>query len=174
AYSSLGNLDRQFISTDLNVIIDNILIDFELLIQDRNFKIKVGHLPVINGIPMQMNQLFYNLISNAIKFYKNDGSVPKIEISSKKLTTKQVKTYTDLDAGLAYCEIVIKDNGIGFNQQYENKIFTIFQRLHNNEVYIGTGIGLSIGKKIVENHKGIIFSKAEENIGAEFHIILPL
>lgn len=174
AYSYLDNPDRQFIATDLNTVVDNILIDFELLIQDRNFKIKVGHLPVINAIPLQMNQLFYNLISNAIKFYKNDGSLSKIEISSKKLTTKQVKTYSDLDPGLAYCEIIIKDNGIGFNQQYENKIFTIFQRLHNNEVYIGTGIGLSIGKKIVENHKGIIFSKAQENIGAEFHIILPI
>lgn len=64
--------------------------------------------------------------------------------------------------------------GIGFDKQFENKIFTIFQRLHNNEVYTGTGIGLSIGKKIVENHKGLIFSKAEENVGAAFHIILPV
>jgi len=174
AYSYLDNPDRQFIATDLNVVIDNVLIDFELLIQERNLKIKVGHLPVINAIPLQMNQLFYNLISNAIKFYKKDDSISKIEISSKKLTLKQVKTYPDLDPGLAYCEIIIKDNGIGFNQEYENKIFTIFQRLHNSEIYIGTGIGLSIGKKIVENHKGIIFSKSEENIGAEFHIILPV
>lgn len=174
AYSYLDNPDRQFIATDLNVVIDNVLIDFELLIQERNLKIKVGHLPVINAIPLQMNQLFYNLISNAIKFYKKDNSISKIEISSKKLTLKQVKTYPDLDPGLAYCEIIIKDNGIGFNQEYENKIFTIFQRLHNSEIYIGTGIGLSIGKKIVENHKGIIFSKSEENIGAEFHIILPI
>lgn len=174
AYSYLDNPERKFGATDLNTIIGNILIDFELLIQERNFKIKIGHLPIINAIPLQMNQLFYNLISNAIKFYKKDNSISKIEISSKKLTLKQVKAYPDLDPGLAYCEIIIKDNGIGFNQEYENKIFTIFQRLHNNEVYIGTGIGLSIGKKIVENHKGIIFSKAQENIGAEFHIILPI
>nr|WP_198999485.1 CheR family methyltransferase [Flavobacterium sp. ASV13] len=174
AYSYLDNPDRQFIATDLNIVIDNILIDFELLIQERNFKIKVGRLPVINAIPLQMNQLFYNLISNAIKFYKKDNAISKIDISYKKLTLKQVKIHPDLNAGLAYCEIIVKDNGIGFSQEYENKIFTIFQRLHNNEIYIGTGIGLSIGKKIVENHRGIIFSKAEENIGAEFHIILPI
>ncbi|MGO4771227.1 CheR family methyltransferase [Flavobacterium sp. W22_SRS_FK3] len=174
AYSYLDNTDRQYTATDLNAVIENILIDFELLIQERKFKIKIGHLPTINAIPLQMNQLFYNLISNAIKFYKKDNSISKIEISSKKLTLKQVKNYSQLDSGLNYCEIIIKDNGIGFNQEYENKIFTIFQRLHDNEMYVGTGIGLSIGKKIVENHKGIIFSKAKQNIGAEFHVILPI
>lgn len=174
AYSYLNNPDTQFISTDLNVILANILIDFELLIEERNLDIKLGKLPVINAIPLQMNQLFYNLISNALKFYKNDGSISKIEISSRKLTVTQVKKYLSLDPALSYCEIIIKDNGIGFNEQYKNKIFTIFQRLHNSGTYTGTGIGLSIGKKIVENHKGIIFSKAEENVGAEFHIILPV
>ncbi|WP_230717844.1 CheR family methyltransferase [Flavobacterium sp. JAS] len=174
AYSYLNNLDAQFVSTDLNVILENILFDFELLIEERKLNIKLGKLPVINAIPLQMNQLFYNLISNALKFCKNDGSVSKIEINSRKLTAAQIKKYPSLDPASSYCEIVIKDNGIGFDEQYKNKIFTIFQRLHNNEIYTGTGIGLSIGKKIVENHKGIIFSKAEENVGAEFHVILPL
>ena len=174
AYSYLNNPDRQFVTTDLNVIIADILIDFELMIEERKLEIKLGSLPVINAIPLQMNQLFYNLISNALKFYKNDGSLSKVEIYSQKVSASQVKKYPSLDPKLSYCEVIIKDNGIGFNKQYENKIFTIFQRLHNNEVYTGTGIGLAIGKKIVENHKGIIFSKAEENIGAEFHIILPV
>ncbi|OXG04391.1 two-component system CheB/CheR fusion protein [Flavobacterium araucananum] len=174
AYSYLNNPDRQFVTTDLNVIIADIMVDFELMIEERDLKIKVGPLPVIKAVPLQMNQLFYNLISNALKFYKNDGSLSKVEIYSQKVSAGQVKKYPTLDPKLSYCEIIIKDNGIGFNKQYENKIFTIFQRLHNNEVYTGTGIGLAIGKKIVENHKGIIFSKAEENIGAEFHIILPV
>ena len=174
AYSYLNNHDRQFAVTDLNVIIANILVDFELMIEERKLKIKIGHLPVINAIPLQMNQLFYNLISNALKFYKNDGSKSKIEISSRPVTPTQLKKFPSLNPALTYCEIIIKDNGIGFNKQYENKIFTIFQRLHNNEVYTGTGIGLAIGKKIVENHEGIIFSKAEENVGAAFHIILPV
>ncbi|MEO8240076.1 MAG: CheR family methyltransferase [Flavobacterium sp.] len=174
AYSYLNNTERKFVVTDLNIIISNILIDFELLIDEHKQVIKVGKLPVIHAIPLQMNQLFYNLISNAIKFYKNDGSIPKIEINSHQMTLNQVKKYPALDLNSKYCEIIIKDNGIGFNKQYENKIFTIFQRLHNNEIYTGTGIGLAIGKKIVENHKGIIFSKSEENVGAEFHIILPM
>ncbi|MNQ04789.1 Phytochrome-like protein cph1 [compost metagenome] len=174
AYSSLNNLDSQFAASDLNVVIKNILVDFELMIEERNVQIKLGKLPVINAVSLQMNQLFYNLISNALKFCKNDGSVSKIEISSHKISKTQIKKYPVLDQNLEYCEIIIKDNGIGFDKLYENKIFTIFQRLHSNEVYTGTGIGLSIGKKIVENHKGLIFSKAEENVGAAFHIILPI
>lgn len=173
-YSYLKNKDQQFVVTDLNVIIANILIDFELLIDEHKHQIKVGPLPVIHAIPLQMNQLFYNLISNALKFYKNDGSISKVQISSRQMSSNQIKKHPDLDLHSRYCEIIIKDNGIGFNKQYENKIFTIFQRLHNNEVYTGTGIGLAIGKKIVENHHGIIFSEAEENVGAEFHIILPM
>ncbi|OOV17338.1 CheR family methyltransferase [Flavobacterium sp. LM4] len=174
AYSYLNNPDGQFAATDLNVIVKNILVDFELMIEERKVQIKQGKLPVINAISLQMNQLFYNLISNALKFCKNDGSVSKIEISSRKISKTKIKEYPELNQSLEYCEIIIKDNGIGFNKLYENKIFTIFQRLHNNEVYTGTGIGLSIGKKIVENHKGLIFSKAEENVGAAFHIILPV
>ncbi|MEO7978248.1 CheR family methyltransferase [Flavobacterium sp.] len=173
-YSYLNNTERKFVVTDLNIIISNILIDFELLIDEHKQIIKVGKLPVLHAIPLQMNQLFYNLVSNAIKFYKNDGSIPKIEINSHQMTISQIKKHPVLDVNIKYCEIVIKDNGIGFNNQYESKIFTIFQRLHTNEIYTGTGIGLAIGKKIVENHKGIIFSKSEENIGAEFHVILPM
>lgn len=174
AYSYLDNPDRQFSAVDLNMVIENVLNDFELLIQEHNFKIKVGQLPVIKAIPLQMNQLFYSLISNAVKFCKNDQIDCKIKISSKMLTLKQLKKHAELDSNLQYCEIVIKDNGIGFDEQYKNKIFTIFQKLNSSSIYQGTGIGLSIGKKIIENHKGIIFAKAQENIGAEFHVILPV
>lgn len=174
AYSYLNNPEKQFVKTDLNKIIENILVDFELLIEQQSIVVKQHKLPFINAIPLQMNQLFYNLISNALKFCKNDHSICKIEISSRVLTTTQIKKFPTLDQKLGYCEIIIKDNGIGFDKQFENKIFTMFQRLHNNEVYTGNGIGLSIGKKIVENHNGVIFSKAKENVGAEFHVILPI
>jgi len=173
AYSYLNNPEKQFVKTDLNKIVENILVDFELLIEEQKIEVKHHKLPFINAIPLQMNQLFYNLISNALKFCKNDNSICKIEISSRKLTLAQIKKFPALDQSLGYYEIIIKDNGIGFDKQFENKIFTMFQRLHNNEVYTGTGIGLSIGKKIVENHNGIIFSKAKENVGAAFHVILP-
>ncbi|MCD0465150.1 CheR family methyltransferase [Flavobacterium sp. ENC] len=174
AYSYLNNPEKQFVKTDLNMIVANILVDFELLIEDNKVQIELGKLPVVTAVALQMNQLFYNLISNAMKFCKNDGTICKIEISSSKLNKAQIKKYPTLNSTREYYKIVVKDNGIGFNKQYESKIFTIFQRLHNNEVYSGTGIGLSIGKKIVENHKGIIYSKAEENVGAEFHIILAV
>ncbi|KQX00600.1 CheR family methyltransferase [Flavobacterium sp. Root420] len=174
AYSHLNNTDKQFVKTDLNKIVENILVDFELLIEQKSIEVKHHKLPFINAVPLQMNQLFYNLISNSLKFCKNDGSICKIEISSRELTLTQIKKFPILDQKLGYCEIIIKDNGIGFDKQFENKIFTMFQRLHNNEVYTGNGIGLSIGKKIVENHNGIIFSKAKENVGAEFHVILPI
>ncbi|MBP4137016.1 CheR family methyltransferase [Flavobacterium geliluteum] len=173
-YSYLKNTERKFTVTDLNVIIENILIDFELLIEEQKAQIEVGKLPVIKAMSLQMNQLFYNLISNALKFRKNDGSISKVEISSSQMTSNEIKKYPTLDLHARYCEIIVKDNGIGFKQQYENKIFTIFQRLHNSDVYNGTGIGLAIGKKIVENHKGIIFTEAKENVGAAFHIILPM
>ncbi|KUJ62391.1 hypothetical protein AR687_08000 [Flavobacteriaceae bacterium CRH] len=174
AYSYLNKTERQFIDTDLNVIIKNVLVDFELLIQERNVEIKLKPLCLVKAIPLQMNQLFYNLISNALKFYKNDGSHSIIEIYMAKPTLAKIKKHPTLDTSVKYCEIVIKDNGIGFDNHYANKIFTIFQRLHNNKIYSGTGIGLSIGKKIVENHNGVIFSNAEENVGAAFHIIIPI
>lgn len=169
----LNNDEKQFSPTDINTVIKEILIDSELLIKEQNVEIKFGNLPVLNAIPLQMNQLFYNLISNALKFHKVDGTKAEIKIRSQKLTNKQVLKYPALDNKLAYYEIIIKDNGIGFDQQYEDKIFTIFQRLHNNELYTGTGIGLAIGKKIIDNHRGIIFTKSKENQGAAFHIILP-
>lgn len=174
AYSYLNNHEKQFVPTDLNMILKNILTDFELLIEEQQFVIKIGAMPTVTAIPLQMNQLFYNLISNALKFHKNDGATSKIEIKSRKLTPKQLLKYPDLDATKTYCEIMIRDNGIGFNKEYENKIFTIFQRLHNNDAYTGTGIGLAISKKIIDNHKGIIFSKAKENVGAAFYVLLPM
>lgn len=174
AYSYLNKHENLFVATDLNKVIKNILTDFELLIEQENVIITINTMPTIDAIPLQMNQLFYNLISNAIKFHKDNGILPTIDIKSQKLTLKQLKKHSELDQTLSYHEIIIKDNGIGFDKQYENKIFTIFQRLHSSDVYTGTGIGLAISKKIIENHKGLIFSKSKENEGAAFHIILPM
>ncbi len=173
AYSYLSNDNALFVTTDLNVVLKNILIDFELLIEQKHVDLKSGKLPSINAIPVQMNQLFYNIISNALKFSKTTTR-SVIEITSKKLTPLQVKRHPGLDKDLSWCEIVFKDNGIGFDQKYEKKIFTIFQRLHTNAAYKGTGIGLAISHKIVENHGGIIFAKSKVQKGTTFHIILPL
>ncbi len=172
-YSRLLQHEKLFTETDLNVTLKNILNDFELLIHEKKAQIKFDELPTIDAIPLQMNQLFYNLISNALKFSKEDVP-PVITIKSRTLTEKQIQKYPAFNPFMSYVEIIFKDNGIGFEQKYADKIFIIFQRLHDKETFIGTGIGLALTKKIVENHHGEIFAGAKENQGASFHVILPV
>lgn len=173
AYSHLGNDDGLYVPVDMNLVLNEILLDFELLIEEKKVDVQSDLLPTINAIPLQMNQLFSNLISNALKFLKKDESA-RIEILSSMLTREQVAEYTELDQNLSWTEIIFRDNGVGFEQQHALQIFTIFQRLHSADSYEGTGIGLSIASKIVENHNGLIFAKSEEGSGASFHVILPV
>jgi two-component system CheB/CheR fusion protein len=146
--------------------------DFELMIEDKKAKITSNTLPVIQAIPMQMNQLFYNLISNALKFSREDR-LPVITITSNKLSEKQAAILFADSLQTDYHEIIFRDNGIGFDQKYAEQIFVVFQRLHQDDQYTGAGIGLSIIKKIIENHHGKVSVDAKENEGATFHIILP-
>ena len=171
-YSRLLQHEKMVMNTDLNETVKNIVIDFELLIEEKKAAIKSDVLPIIEAIPLQMNQLFYNFINNALKFSKEDV-LPIINISSHTLSEKEIKKYPALNNSTAYVEIVVKDNGIGFEQKYSEKIFTIFQRLHNKEDYKGTGIGLALANKIIKNHHGITYAVARENKGASFHVILP-
>lgn len=159
AYSRLS-VDNQFVSTDLNKIIDNVLLDYELVISEKKAIINRDKLPVIKAIPLQMHQLFSNLISNSLKY--NDGQ-PIITISSKITGDSP-----------AMVSIMLADNGIGFAQQYSDQIFTLFKRLHGKSEYSGTGIGLSICKKIAEQHHGTIEAYSTEGSGAVFTIQLPL
>lgn len=142
------------------------------MINQKKATIEVNTLPVIEAIPLQMNQLFYNLISNFLKF-SVEGIAPVIQIHSKKLTTDEVSRRPLLHSKRTYFEIIFKDNGIGFNQQYEHKIFEIFQRLNTRLEYEGTGIGLALCSKIIQNHGGQIYAESTEGKGAVFHIILP-
>ena len=162
-----------FIPTDLNMIIHAITVDFELIIQQKEALISFGKLCVIEAIPMQMNQLFYNLLSNALKFSK-PNTRPAIHITSRLLQKQEVLPYTNLDSDVEYCEIIVKDNGIGFDQDFAEQIFTIFHRLHHKSEYEGTGIGLALCKKIVDTHYGEIFARSQVGQGASFHIILPV
>jgi two-component system CheB/CheR fusion protein len=99
---------------------------------------------------------------------------PVITITSRILTKKQIQKYPALNPIMSYVEIIFKDNGIGFELQYADRIFAIFQRLHDKDTYTGTGIGLALTKKIIENHNGNIFAVGKENKGASFHVILPI
>lgn len=158
AYSRLS-VDNKFVNVDLNKIVENILSDYELVISEKQAVINKDNLPVIKAIPQQMHQLFSNLISNSLKY--NDGK-PVINISSKLL-----------NGNPNMAEITLSDNGIGFDQQYSDQIFTLFKRLHGKSEYSGTGIGLSICKKIVEQHNGTITAKSNIGNGALFTIQLP-
>ena len=149
------------------------LSDFDLLIAEKKVVINRQPLPVIDAIPIQMNQLFYNLISNAIKFAK-DGIAPVITVTSKMLTIEEMAKFANINPKYAYIEIGVKDNGIGFNQRYEKQLFLAFQRLHNQEKYEGAGIGLALCKNIVTNHHGEISATSKEDEGALFKVILPL
>ncbi len=167
--SKLSNKEIPFEKTSLSKILKRIEEDLEVTIKERNAEISIGPLPDIEAVPGQMHQVFQNLISNALKF--NDKALPKIAISAtpvKKDTAKEL----NIDASKFTC-ITVEDNGMGFEEQYREKIFGIFQRLHGRS-FEGTGIGLAIAKKIIENHCGVISAKSKLGEGSAFSIILPL
>lgn len=172
-YSRLAKTGELISEANLDKILDDVLIDFELMIVQKNARVNREKLPVIEAYPLQMNQLFYNLINNSLKFTEA-GVPPVIEIKCIQLTTEQVKLYSSLDEHLTYVDIIFKDNGIGFSPEYAGQIFTIFKRLHNDSGYTGSGIGLALCKKIATNHYGDIYANSILNEGSSFHVMLPL
>jgi light-regulated signal transduction histidine kinase (bacteriophytochrome) len=139
---------------------------------EKNATISVTTLPVIKAVPLQMTQLFHNLISNALKFSKTDPA-PVITIDASVPSSDEIRQL-HLDKTMKYCKIVVQDNGIGFEQIYNEKIFNIFQRLHGKSEYSGTGIGLALCRKITDNHKGLILASSIHGNGATFSIYLPI
>jgi PAS domain S-box-containing protein len=164
--------EEKFEPVNLNEVLSQVLVDLELMISQKNANIKIGTLPAINASSIQMQQLFYNLLNNALKFSKNDIP-PEIEISSRQIMEEELIRYLQLQHFEDYYEIIIKDNGIGFEQKHADRIFTIFQRLHPKTSYEGTGIGLSLVKKVVNNHGGEVHVYSQPNEGTSFYIILP-
>jgi len=169
-YSRLNSVKEQFETCDLNEVISLIKTDFELMLSEKNAIITHDSLPVVKGILLQLNQLFSNLLSNALKFSEKD---PVVHISARLYPGGNLELYPHLDPSQNYVEIIFKDNGIGFEQQYVEQVFTIFHRLNGKELYEGTGIGLALCKKIVDNHHGYIHAKSEVGKGTEFSIYLP-
>ncbi len=171
SFSSLNTIDIKFESTDLNTIIDKVKFEYKEIIDEKQATFDTDKLYDANVIVYQFNQLMQNLISNALKFSKPDVP-PHIVIKSTKVKGATIK-HKDIDAEKKYCHISISDNGIGFEKEYYDKIFEVFQKLHGKEKYAGTGIGLAIVKKIVENHQGIITVTSEINKGTTFDIYIP-
>ena len=170
-YSHLSKLDERFLSTNLNEVFQNIKNDFEVLILQKNAEIISTDLPVIRAIPIQINQLFYNLISNSLKFSE---ATPRIHLSALPVSEGEQKKIPELSSHFKYVHLVFKDNGIGFSPAHAQQIFVIFQRLNDKQKYSGTGIGLAICKKIVENHLGFIAATSEIGAGATFDVYLPI
>ncbi len=155
---------------DLNAVVLEVKQDFELLIEDKKATLECGVLPVIAGNGIQLGQLFSNLISNSLKF---SNTIPIIKINSTIVSKDKVPGATlSMDEG-KYHEIIFEDNGIGFEQKYDKIIFSLFQRLHGKQDYAGTGIGLALCKKVVENHGGLIYAHSELGKGAKFFVYLP-
>ncbi|MGZ3839397.1 MAG: hybrid sensor histidine kinase/response regulator [Flavisolibacter sp.] len=169
-YSKLS-ITSPFIPADLNKIIAETLADLELSVKERKATVKVGHFPLIEAIPGQMRQVFQNIISNALKFSRKDIR-PIIRIWGERVAERAFDAIPD--ASGAFLRIGVEDNGIGFNEEYLDKIFTIFQRLHGRSEYEGTGIGLAIVKKIIEKHEGIVTASSREGRGTTFTLVLPI
>jgi signal transduction histidine kinase len=170
AYSRLSSQVKPE-TTDLNVVLQEVLSDFDYLIERKKATIKTSELPTIDSIPSQLRQVFQNLIGNALKFSGNTDK-PVIEITSEIIAEKSFESPAAPDG--RFCRITVKDNGIGFDEIYLDRIFIIFQSLNDRQTYEGTGIGLAIAKKIIEKHNGLITAKSQLGEGASFIIILPL
>jgi len=173
AFSRLIQPEKKYQQVNLNAVIENIWIDFELMIEEKNAAIKFENLPVIEASGLQMNQLFYNLVSNSLKFTNQDVR-PEITVTSSLATRDFVSNFTNSPLqSLTFHHIIFKDNGIGFEKSYENQIFEIFKRLHPQNIYPGSGIGLALCRRIVMNHQGILFAESEPGKGTLFHVFLP-
>lgn len=172
SYSKTNIQERIFEKTNIGKIVNEVKEDLKEEIEQKNAKIESSENCEANIIPFQLRQLLYNLVSNSLKFSNPENQIVikiKSEIA-KGSTLNNEKLIPEKN----YCHIKIEDNGIGFEQQYSSKIFEVFQRLHGKLEYTGTGIGLAIVKKIVDNHNGIITAKGELNKGATFDIYIPI
>ena len=148
--------------------------DLELEVQEKGAKITVDPLPTVKGNRRQIQQLFQNLISNALKYSKPD-TTPEIHFSYRLVKGGEAKP--DLppeECNKQFHLLIVTDNGIGFEQKDAERIFNVFTRLHGNNDYRGTGVGLSIVRKVVENHKGFIWAESEPGKGSAFKIALPV
>jgi PAS domain S-box-containing protein len=170
-YSRTSTAERKFETTDLSQILDEVKEDLKEELQQKNASIETAGFCEVNIIPFQFRQLMYNLISNSLKFSKNNLA-PHIKIESKIGKGANFNN-ENLEKEIKYCHISVSDNGIGFEPKYSEKIFEVFQRLHGKNQYDGTGIGLAIVRKIVENHNGVITADAEPDNGATFDIYIP-
>jgi len=170
-YSRTNTSEKEYLKTNMNMLLEHAKTELLDSIEEKQAKIICDDLPTMEVISFQIQQLFINLISNSLKYSKEDVP-PIIEITHEEVRSRDVEQIKE-SLYKFHHKITFKDNGIGFEQTYAEKIFLLFNRLHGKSEYSGTGIGLAICKKIVENHKGVIIAEGKPNIGATFIIYLP-
>jgi PAS domain S-box-containing protein len=169
-YSKLSAGDTGMQPVDLNLVFQEILEDFDLRINERNAKIELANLCVVEGNKGQLRQVFHNLVSNALKFVPRDRE-PVLSIQQRDCNAKELGLSLGNDAD--YCRIIVSDNGIGFDETYSSSIFNLFEKLNPKATYEGSGIGLAIAKKIIEKHHGVIIARSRPGEGSEFNVVLP-
>ncbi len=171
SYSQTSNIRATFELTNFNKVYQEVKGDFAETLEQKKIELESQPLPVLMSIPIQISQLFTNLIGNAIK-YNRTGVLSTIHVIAEEVSGSEL-LFEGVDAARSYWKISVRDNGIGFDQLYENQIFELFQRLHSRQEYPGTGIGLAICKKIMRNHKGFISAIGRVGSGAIFSMYFP-
>ncbi len=170
AFSKINVEKELMIHSDINSIIEEVLLDMELEITEKKAVVEVERIPKLNVHPRLIKPLFQNLISNSLKYSRKEIA-PVVKISAK---LDEPLKHSDSTGVRKFCRIKVEDNGVGFEQEYADQVFTMFKRLHVGGEYQGTGIGLAICKKIVEQHNGFISVKSAVNKGSAFIISLPV
>jgi signal transduction histidine kinase len=171
-FSRVTHRGKEFQRVDLGEVTGEVLADLEVRVAELNAKVEVGDLPVIEADATQMRQLLQNLVGNALKFHR-EGEPPVVRISGDVISGRAPHFSGETTTGDC-CVITVEDNGIGFDEQYSERVFTAFERLHSRASYEGTGIGLSIARKIAWRHGGDITAKSAPDQGATFTVTLPL
>jgi light-regulated signal transduction histidine kinase (bacteriophytochrome) len=172
-YSRVSRGSLEFTEVDLNQKLQLVLGDLELQVQEKHAQIHADNLPVVKGNSRQLQQLFQNIINNALK-YSKENEPSRIDIFYELVRGMEVKPELPSEEGnKKFHLIIIRDNGIGFKQNDAERIFNVFTRLHGASEYKGTGVGLSIARKVIENHKGYVWAESEPGKGAAFKILLP-
>lgn len=158
-------------SVSLNDVVSEVCTDFDYLVEEKKGTVNIAQLGHVKGVPSQLRQLFQNLIGNSLKFSK-ESVPPVVDVFGQYVAEKSFDSTEDASGN--YYRVSVKDNGIGFNEKYLDRIFIIFQSLNDRQLYEGTGIGLAIAKKIVEKHNGIITAKSRPDEGSEFIMVFPV
>jgi PAS domain S-box-containing protein len=181
-FSRVISRTEPFAPVDLTKVTREVLSDLEVRIEKSRATVHVGELPTIEADPLHMRQLLQNLIGNALKFHEPDAQ-PVVNIEAKIVTGSANSSETaffrrnsmrDRTAENQFCELTVKDNGIGFEEKYLDRIFAVFQRLHGRQEYEGTGIGLAVCRRIVDRHGGTITARSKPGEGATFVVTLPV